>query len=156
MAGDIVEIVDDLAGDVLADHPRCHPDRVGDALLGSAAVALHDEAVQAEEDRAIMVVGIEMVLEQLGGGARDEEADLRAHRALEGAAQEPEVVDLANFLNAMGARITGAGSPTLSRRSKGSAQMYWSAVWRAPPTVKPSAAMCSTGARKCMRTVRSR
>jgi len=33
---------------------------------------------------------------------------------IESAACEPEVVDLANFLNAMGARITGAGSPTLT------------------------------------------
>ena len=32
---------------------------------------------------------------------------------IENAAQEPEVVDLANFLNAMGARIRGAGSNTL-------------------------------------------
>lgn len=32
---------------------------------------------------------------------------------IESAACEPEVVDLANFLNAMGARITGAGSPTI-------------------------------------------
>src|ERR1041384_308172 len=31
---------------------------------------------------------------------------------IESAACEPEVVDLANFLNAMGARLTGAGSPT--------------------------------------------
>lgn len=33
---------------------------------------------------------------------------------IESAACEPEVVDLANFLNAMGARITGAGSPTIT------------------------------------------
>jgi UDP-N-acetylglucosamine 1-carboxyvinyltransferase len=33
---------------------------------------------------------------------------------IESAACEPEVVDLASFLNAMGARITGAGSPTLT------------------------------------------
>jgi UDP-N-acetylglucosamine 1-carboxyvinyltransferase len=32
---------------------------------------------------------------------------------LENAAQEPEVVDLANFLNALGARISGAGTNTL-------------------------------------------
>jgi UDP-N-acetylglucosamine 1-carboxyvinyltransferase len=32
---------------------------------------------------------------------------------IENAAQEPEVVDLANFLNAMGAKISGAGSNTL-------------------------------------------
>ncbi len=33
---------------------------------------------------------------------------------IESAACEPEVVDLAAFLNAMGARITGAGSPTIT------------------------------------------
>src|SRR3989440_5697119 len=33
---------------------------------------------------------------------------------IESAACEPEVTDLANFLNAMGARISGAGSPTLT------------------------------------------
>jgi UDP-N-acetylglucosamine 1-carboxyvinyltransferase len=33
---------------------------------------------------------------------------------IESAACEPEVVDLAEFLNAMGARITGAGSPTIT------------------------------------------
>lgn len=33
---------------------------------------------------------------------------------IESAACEPEVTDVANFLNAMGARITGAGSPTIT------------------------------------------
>ena len=33
---------------------------------------------------------------------------------IESAACEPEVIDLANFLTAMGARITGAGSPTIT------------------------------------------
>jgi UDP-N-acetylglucosamine 1-carboxyvinyltransferase len=33
---------------------------------------------------------------------------------IESAACEPEVVDLANFLKAMGAKITGAGSPTIT------------------------------------------
>jgi UDP-N-acetylglucosamine 1-carboxyvinyltransferase len=33
---------------------------------------------------------------------------------IDSAACEPEVVDLASFLNAMGARITGAGSPTIT------------------------------------------
>ena len=33
---------------------------------------------------------------------------------IESAACEPEIVDLANFLNAMGAQITGAGSPTVT------------------------------------------
>src|SRR5687768_2266657 len=33
---------------------------------------------------------------------------------IESAACEPEVVDVANFLNAMGAKITGVGSPTIT------------------------------------------
>jgi UDP-N-acetylglucosamine 1-carboxyvinyltransferase len=33
---------------------------------------------------------------------------------IESAACEPEVIDLANFLNAMGARISGVGSPTIT------------------------------------------
>jgi UDP-N-acetylglucosamine 1-carboxyvinyltransferase len=33
---------------------------------------------------------------------------------IESAACEPEVIDLASFLNAMGAKITGAGSPTIT------------------------------------------
>jgi UDP-N-acetylglucosamine 1-carboxyvinyltransferase len=33
---------------------------------------------------------------------------------IESAACEPEVVDLANFLNAMGANVSGAGSPTIT------------------------------------------
>ncbi|GAB4266618.1 MAG: UDP-N-acetylglucosamine 1-carboxyvinyltransferase [Candidatus Rifleibacteriota bacterium] len=32
---------------------------------------------------------------------------------IENAAQEPEIVDLANFLNALGAKISGAGSPII-------------------------------------------
>lgn len=34
----------------------------------------------------------------------------KGHSVIENAAEEPEVVDLANFLNAMGARIKGAGT----------------------------------------------
>lgn len=38
----------------------------------------------------------------------------RGVTVIESAACEPEIVDLAHFLNAMGAKITGAGSPTLT------------------------------------------
>lgn len=37
----------------------------------------------------------------------------RGETILENAAREPEIVDLANFLNAMGAKITGIGTDTL-------------------------------------------
>ena len=35
------------------------------------------------------------------------------HTVIENAAREPEIVDLANMLNAMGAKVTGAGSPVI-------------------------------------------
>jgi len=38
----------------------------------------------------------------------------KGETVLENAAREPEVVDLATCLNAMGARITGAGTPTIT------------------------------------------
>ena len=42
-------------------------DRVGDALGVRAAVALHDQAVEPEEDRAIVVVGVEVDLQEVEG-----------------------------------------------------------------------------------------
>ena len=47
---------------------RGDADRVGDALGVGAAVALHHQAVEAEEDRAIMIVGIEVNLQQVERG----------------------------------------------------------------------------------------
>ena len=49
----------------------------------------------------------------LGEIAGEKAAILRHGKPAFSAAQEPEVVDLANFLNAMGARISGAGTNTL-------------------------------------------
>ena len=56
MGAEIVEVLADLPGDVVADHARGDPDGVGDALGIRAAVALHDQAVEPEEDRAIVIV----------------------------------------------------------------------------------------------------
>ena len=41
------------------------------------------------------------------------DARATARPVIENAAREPEVVDLANFLNAMGAKIEGAGTDTI-------------------------------------------
>src|SRR3546814_9315226 len=51
-------------------------------------MAFQHDAVEAQEHRAIMVVGVEMVAQQFGRGARDQETDLRARRTGEGTAQE--------------------------------------------------------------------
>ncbi|MCE3544228.1 UDP-N-acetylglucosamine 1-carboxyvinyltransferase, partial [Escherichia coli] len=38
----------------------------------------------------------------------------KGETVIENAAQEPEVVNLADCLNAMGARVSGAGTPTIT------------------------------------------
>ena len=75
------EVGGDALGQVFLEQPRGDRDRIGDARGGGAAVAFHHHAVEPEEDRAVVVVGIEMVLQQLGRRARDQEAELRAQRA---------------------------------------------------------------------------
>ncbi|MBS1837116.1 MAG: UDP-N-acetylglucosamine 1-carboxyvinyltransferase [Actinobacteria bacterium] len=69
------------------------------------------------EARAPRLVGAEVVLEYPSNGAT--ENLLMAGVLAEGtttvrnAAREPEIADLAAFLNRMGARVLGAGSPTI-------------------------------------------
>ena len=58
---EIAEILGDPAGEIVAHQLGGDCDRVGDADFVGAAMALHDDAVEAEEDRAIMIVGVEMV-----------------------------------------------------------------------------------------------
>ena len=65
MRAEIVEVLADLAGDIVADHPGGDADGIGDALGVGAAVALHDQAVEAEEDGAVMVVRVEVDLEHV-------------------------------------------------------------------------------------------
>ena len=44
-----------------------------------------------------------------------------------GAAREPEIVDLQRFLNAMGARVSGAGSPMIT--IQGLSLIHISTLW---------------------------
>ncbi|PAV68946.1 hypothetical protein WR25_16046 [Diploscapter pachys] len=85
---EIAEVVGDAAREVGAHHLGGIADRGGDAAFVGAAVALHDDAVEAQEDRAIVIVGIEVVAQQLGRRTRDQEADLRADRAAERALEQ--------------------------------------------------------------------
>ncbi len=77
MGAEIIEILADLAGYVVADHRRGDADGVGDALVIGTAVAFHDQAVQPKEYRAIMIVGVEVDLEQVQRRLREREAGLR-------------------------------------------------------------------------------
>src|SRR5690348_9279619 len=88
MRAEVVEIVADLLGDGVANEARRDMDRVGDTLRVSAAVAFHHEAVQTEEDGAVVVVWVEVDLQKVERGPRQSEAGFRPQRALESAAQQ--------------------------------------------------------------------
>jgi UDP-N-acetylglucosamine 1-carboxyvinyltransferase len=87
----------------------------GLAALG-ARIDLADGYVRAEMEGRLQGADITFDLVTVGGT----ENVLMAATLAEGttrianAAREPEIVDLANFLNAMGARITGQGTSTLT------------------------------------------
>src|SRR3546814_14930309 len=77
----LVRSVDVPPGAIVAHPLGWGADRGRDARPGRAAVALHHQPVEAEKHRAVMVVGIEPVAQQIGRGLRDQETYLRARRA---------------------------------------------------------------------------
>ncbi len=83
-------------------------------LLGAEFTSAHGYV----EARAHQLMGTRVMLEFPSVGAT-ENVMMAAVRAkgetvIENAAREPEIADLAAFLNRMGARILGAGTPTIS------------------------------------------
>lgn len=119
-----------VLGPMLARHGRARVSFPGGCAIGSRPVDLHLRGLEA--------MGAEVEIE---GGYINASVDGRLHGAhffmetvtvggtenllmaaalaegktvLENAAREPEIVDLAHFLNAMGARITGEGTDTIT------------------------------------------
>src|SRR3546814_5155955 len=60
-----LEVVRYMMDDVVVHHVGGHLDGAGETLRVGAAVALHHEAVEAHEDAAIVLVGIEPRLQRL-------------------------------------------------------------------------------------------
>lgn len=107
---------------------RCHEARVslpGGCSIGKRGVDLHVKGLQAlgaevqiahgyVEAKASKLIGAEIYLDMPSVGATENImlAAVLAEGAtvLSNAAQEPEIIDLANFLNAMGADVSGAGT----------------------------------------------
>ena len=122
-----------LLGPMMARMKRCTLPLPGGCVIGDRPVDLHLRAIQALGAR-VRVKGGNMVIEapnDLVGATVDMRGDngptvlgtdnlmmaavlARGTTVIESAAREPEVVDLANFLNAMGAHIEGAGSRTIT------------------------------------------
>lgn len=117
-----------LLGPLLARCGEAHVAMPGGDDFGSRPIDLHLSGLEALgasfelshgtiHGRADRLVGARVVLEYPSVGAT-ESVLLAATRAegttvIDNAAREPEIADLGAFLNRMGARVTGAGSPTV-------------------------------------------
>ncbi len=117
-----------VLGPLLARHGRAEVSLPGGCAIGSRPVDLHinglralgaDIAVEGGyiKARASRLKGARIVMDQVTVTGT-ENLMMAATLAdgvsiIENAAREPEVVDLAEFLGAMGARIEGAGTDTL-------------------------------------------
>ena len=121
-----------ILGPLLARLHKAKVSLPGGCVIGARPIDLHLKAMQALGTKieieggyvnctAKRLVGSEVFLGGRAGPTVLGTANLMMAATLaegvtliESAACEPEVVDLANFLNAMGARISGAGSPAIT------------------------------------------
>lgn len=117
-----------IMGPLLARMGRVRVSLPGGCAIGSRPIDQHlkgFEALGAEihleqgcvEARANRLIGTQIYLDIPSVGATENimMAATLAHgeTVIENAAEEPEIVDLANYLNAMGAKIRGAGTGTI-------------------------------------------
>jgi UDP-N-acetylglucosamine 1-carboxyvinyltransferase len=121
-----------VMGPLLARLKKAKVSLPGGCVIGARPINLHLKGLQAlgaritiengyVEAAARRLVGTEVFLGGRAGSTVLGTANVMMAATLaegvtviESAACEPEVIDLANFLNAMGARIVGAGSPTIT------------------------------------------
>jgi UDP-N-acetylglucosamine 1-carboxyvinyltransferase len=121
----------DLVGPLLGRFGRAEVPLPGGCILGTRATDMHEQAFRAlgadvsnahgyliAKARKKTLVGAEVEFRQPSVGATKNAmlAAVKAagHTTLRNVAMEPEVVDLANFLVAMGAKIAGAGTDTIA------------------------------------------
>ena len=121
-----------ILGPLLARLGKAEVSLPGGCVIGSRPIDLHLKGMEAlggqVEIRSgyVMVRAPELVGSQVFLGGRVGPTVLgtanvmmaaavaRGRTVIESAACEPEIVDLANFLNGMGGRVEGAGSPTIT------------------------------------------
>ncbi|MBI4661471.1 MAG: UDP-N-acetylglucosamine 1-carboxyvinyltransferase [Verrucomicrobia bacterium] len=121
-----------ILGPLLARLRKARVSMPGGCVIGSRPIDLHLKGLQALGTKisfangyvvasAPKLIGADLFLGGRAGPTVLGTANVMMAAVLadgvtiiESAACEPEVVDLANFLNAMGAKIAGAGSPTVT------------------------------------------
>ncbi len=120
----------DLCGPLLGRFGRAEVPLPGGCVLGTRATDLHEQAFRSLDAEVSVAHGY-LIASAKGGRLSGGEIEFRmpsvgatknamlaavtadGDTIVRNAAMEPEVVDLANFLNAMGARIAGQGGDTL-------------------------------------------
>ncbi|WP_075322042.1 UDP-N-acetylglucosamine 1-carboxyvinyltransferase [Acidithiobacillus albertensis] len=117
-----------VLGPLLARHGSAEVSLPGGCAIGSRPVSVHLSGLQAlgaeitvengfVKARAAKLIGARIVMEIVSVTGTENllmAATLaEGHTTLENAAREPEIVDLARCLNAMGARISGAGTSVI-------------------------------------------
>lgn len=117
-----------VLGPLLARHGSAEVSLPGGCAIGSRPVSVHLSGLQAlgaeitvengfVKAKAAKLIGARIVMEIVSVTGTENllmAATLaEGHTTLENAAREPEIVDLARCLNAMGARISGAGTSVI-------------------------------------------
>ncbi len=120
----------DLCGPLLGRFGRAEVPLPGGCVLGTRATDIHEAAFRALDAEVSVAHGY-LIASSRNGRLRGGDVSFRmpsvgatknamlaavtarGETVISNAAMEPEVVDLANFLNAMGARITGHGGDTI-------------------------------------------
>ncbi|NVK20974.1 MAG: UDP-N-acetylglucosamine 1-carboxyvinyltransferase [Kangiellaceae bacterium] len=119
-----------VLGPLLARFGQAHVSLPGGCAIGSRPVNLHIEGMRAMGADIVVengyvnakmdgrLKGAKIVMDVVSVGATENlimaAALADGTSIIENAAREPEVVDLANFLNAMGAKISGAGTSVIT------------------------------------------
>jgi UDP-N-acetylglucosamine 1-carboxyvinyltransferase len=121
----------DIVGPLLGRFGRAEVPLPGGCILGTRATDMHEQAflalgcevknahgylIATAKRKSLTGADIEFRMPSVGATKNAMLASVLAKgiTTLRNAAMEPEVVDLANFLIAMGARIGGAGSDTIA------------------------------------------
>ncbi len=118
-----------VLGPLLARHGRAEVSLPGGCAIGSRPVDIHLKGMRAMGARISVengyiravtkkrLVGANLVLDTITVTGTENlmmaAALARGRTIIKNAAREPEVLDLANFLNTLGAKIQGAGTDTL-------------------------------------------
>ncbi len=144
-----------VLGPVLARSGTACVSLPGGCAIGQRPIDLHIKGLQAIGARAHPIGGeIQLSGELTGGrayldlpsvGATENlmMAATLAHgrTVIENAAKEPEIVDLANCLNAMGAQVTGAGTGTIS--IEGVERLHGTVYQPIPDRVEAGTLLCA-------------